>query len=110
MSLLHTIFFDTLTRLVGTPACLTLIDLQTDEDFAVDPRVVPGAVRRRWSKGADRAPEFDGRSAVVIPQEELKLRDGVATVPVLEGGTLRLGKAALPIALGYGAWPRSLHA
>lgn len=111
MSLLHTISLDTLTRLVGTPACLTVIDIHTDEDFAADPRLVPRAVRRGSSKAADRAAEFDGRSAVVvIPQHGLKLRDRAATVPVLEGGTVRLGKAALPTALGYAAWPRSLHA
>jgi hypothetical protein len=110
MSLLHTISLDTLTRLIGTPACLTLIDVPTDEDFAADPRLIPGLARRPWAKAADWA-RFDGCSAVVISQEGLKLSQGFASVPVevLEGGTLAWGKAALPIAPTYGALTRSLR-
>src|SRR5947209_7191524 len=96
MSSLNTISIDKLARLIGTPACPTLIDVQTAEDFAADPRLVPGAVRRPWADAADWAGEFDGRPAVVICQKGLKLSQGVAAwlrhagVPaeVLEGGAL----------------------
>jgi hypothetical protein len=78
MSTLNTISIDKLVRLIGTPACPSLIDVQTDEDFAAAPRLVPSAVRRPWAKAGDWAPEFDGRSAVVICQKGLKLSQGVA--------------------------------
>src|SRR5947209_16282162 len=105
MSSLNTISIDKLVRLIGTPACPTLIDVQTAEDFAADPRLVPGAVRRPWAEVADWAPEFDGRPAVVVCQKGLKLSQGVAAwlrhagVPaeVLEGGALAWGEAALPM-------------
>ena len=103
MSSLNTISIDKLIRLIGTPACPTLIDVQTDEDFAADPRLVPGAVRRPWAEVADWAPQFDGPSAIVICQKRLKLSRGVAAwlrharlrAEVLEGGALAWGESAL---------------
>lgn len=62
---------------VGTPSCPALIDVQTDEDFAADPRLIPGAVRRPWDKTAEWLPEFAGRPAVVIRQKGKKLSQGV---------------------------------
>jgi hypothetical protein len=37
---------DKLARLVGTPRCPALVDVRVDEDFAADPRLVPGSIRR----------------------------------------------------------------
>src|SRR4051794_40938345 len=99
MSSLNTISIDKLNRLIGTPQCPSLIDVQTDDDFAADPRLVPGAVRRPWTQAADWADEFAGGSAVVICQKGLKLSQGVAAwlrhsgVPaeVLEGGAVAWG-------------------
>jgi rhodanese-related sulfurtransferase len=105
MSSLNTISIDKLTRLIGTPACPSLIDVQTDEDFAAAPRLVPGAVRRPWKGAGDWAGEFAGQPAIVICQKGLKLSQGVAAwlrhagVPaeVLEGGALAWGQAGLPM-------------
>src|SRR3954454_13911701 len=105
MSSLNTISIDKLTRLIGTPQCPSLIDVQTDDDFTADPRLVPGAVRRPWNDAADWAGEFGGRSAIVICQKGLKISQGVAAwlrhagVPaeVLEGGALAWGQAGLPM-------------
>src|SRR5690349_12253865 len=72
------ISIENLARLVGTPACPVLIDVQTNDDFAADPRLIPGAVRRPWEKAAEWSPEFAGRSAVVICQKGKKLSQGVA--------------------------------
>jgi rhodanese-related sulfurtransferase len=96
---------DKLSRLIGRPDCPVLIDVQTDEDFGADPRLVPGAVRRPWSKVSEWAPEFSGRSAVAICQKGLKLSDGVAAwlrhfgVPAdnLEGGAMAWAAAGLPM-------------
>jgi hypothetical protein len=49
MPSINAISIDKLARLIGTPKCPVLIDVQTDEDFAADPRLIPGAVRRPWS-------------------------------------------------------------
>jgi len=109
MSTLNTISIDKLVRLIGTPACPSLIDVQTDEDFAAAPRLVPSAVRRPWAKAGDWAPEFDGRSAVVICQKGLKLSQGVAAW--LLNGPLTAALVALALvqlatwAPHYLTWP-----
>src|SRR3954453_3006934 len=105
MSSLNTISIDKLNRLIGTPQCPSLIDVQTDDDFAADPRLVPGAVRRPWKDAGDWAGEFAGQSAIVICQKGLKLSQGVAAwlrhagVPAesLEGGALAWAGAGLPM-------------
>ena len=51
MSSFTTISADKLARLIGTANTPALIDVRTDEDFAADPRLIPGAVRRKPSGG-----------------------------------------------------------
>ncbi|GAC1335360.1 MAG: chromate resistance protein [Beijerinckiaceae bacterium] len=105
MSSLNAISIDKLIRLIGTPSCPSLIDIQTDQDFAADPRLIPGAVRRPWAQVSDWAPEFAGRSAIVICQKGQKLSQGVAAwlrhagVPAesLEGGALAWAAAGVPM-------------
>jgi rhodanese-related sulfurtransferase len=105
MSSPNTISSEKLLRLIGRPDCPALIDVCADEDFACDPRLIPGAVRRSFRDVADWAPEFVGRSAVVICQKGLKLSQGVAAwlrhagVPAdsLEGGALGWAAAGLPM-------------
>jgi rhodanese-related sulfurtransferase len=82
-----------------------LIDVQTKEDFAADPRLIPGALRRPSDRVSEWALEFAGRSAVVICQKGRKLSQGVAAwlrhagIPAdsLEGGALGWSKAGLPM-------------
>jgi rhodanese-related sulfurtransferase len=96
---------DKLARLIGRPDCPVLIDVQTDEDFAGDPRLVPGAIRRPFRTVSQWAPEFAGRSAIIICQKGLKLSQGVAAwlrhagIPAeaLEGGALGWATAGLPM-------------
>jgi rhodanese-related sulfurtransferase len=105
MPALNTIPLDKLVRLVGTPKGPALIDVQLDEDFALDPRLVPGAVRRPHANVSQWASEFRGRSAIVICQKGLKLSQGVAAwlrhegIPAeaLEGGALAWAAAGLPM-------------
>jgi rhodanese-related sulfurtransferase len=63
MPSITTISIDKLARLIGMPRCPVLIDVQTDEDVAVDPRLIPGAIRRPWSRAAEWARELAGQSA-----------------------------------------------
>jgi rhodanese-related sulfurtransferase len=100
-----TISVDKLARLIGRPDCPALIDVCTDDDFACDPRLIPGAVRRPFDDVAGWASEIDGRSAVVICQKGLKLSQGVAAwlrhegmaADSLEGGALAWAAANLPM-------------
>jgi rhodanese-related sulfurtransferase len=95
---------DKLNRLIGTPKCPALVDVRTAEDFAADPNLIPGALRRSHAEVATWAPEFAGSCAVVACEQGLKLSHGVAAwlrhagVPaeILEGGMEAWKSAALP--------------
>ena len=95
-----------LARLIGTPKCPVLIDVCTTEDFAADPRLIPGSIRRPFEAVAEWAPEFSGKSSIVICQKGQKLSQGVAawlrhagatSSDSLEGGQLGWGAAGLPL-------------
>jgi rhodanese-related sulfurtransferase len=102
----NTITADKLARLIGRPDSPSLIDVRTEEDFAADPRLVPGAVRRPCTEVPVWGPEFaePGRPAVVICRKGLKLSQGAAAwlrhqgVPtdVLDGGMVAWRAAKLP--------------
>src|SRR5262245_30140253 len=67
-----------LSRLLGLPTSPRLLDVRTDEDYAADPRLLPGGRRRnhtllqRWQDG------YRDRPVVVVCQRGLKLSQGVA--------------------------------
>jgi rhodanese-related sulfurtransferase len=105
MSSINTISIDKLSRLIGTAHCPSLIDVRTEEDFAANPRLIPGAMRRSHADPSDWAPEFAGHSAVVIYQKGAKLSQGVAAwlrhagIPAdgLEDGFEGWRRAGLPL-------------
>jgi rhodanese-related sulfurtransferase len=105
MSSINSISADKLARLIGTPKCPSLVDVRSDEEFAADPRLVPGSVRRAHDAVFDWAVEFRGRSAVVICWDGLQLSSGVAAllrdagVPAdtLEDGFLGWAKSGQPL-------------
>ncbi len=92
-------------RLVGTAKGPAIIDVRDDEDFASDPRLVPGSVRRPFAEAANWSAEFAGRSTVVVCQKGLKLSEGAAAwlrhagalADLLEGGFLAWRDAGLPL-------------
>lgn len=104
MSSPTTISIDKLARLVGTPNCPALIDVRNDEDFALDPRLIPGSVRRSHLDIPNWHQELGGRAAIVICQRGQKLSHGTTAwlryegVPadVLEGGFEAWTAAGLP--------------
>lgn len=61
-----TISIEKLSRLVGTSNCPALIDVRTEEDFAADPRLIPGSVRRPHAQLEDWATRLGRSSAIVI--------------------------------------------
>ena len=83
-----------LARLVGLLDAPAIIDVRTEEDFAADPRSLPGAVRRDWQAASSWAAEYAGRPVAVVCHRGLKLSQGVAAwlrhagarAEVLEGG------------------------
>lgn len=105
MTSVNTISADKLARLIGTAKCPALLDVRTDEDFAADPRLIPGAVRRSATDLADWSPPLNGQSAIVICQKGHKLsqgaaawlRHGGADADVLEGGMAGWKSASLPL-------------
>ncbi len=99
-----TISAQQLSRLIGTPEAPVLIDVRTEEDFAADPRLIPGALRARHGDVAALAATIGNRSAVVICHKGKKLSEGSAALlrhagvagEVLEGGWLGWADAGLP--------------
>ena len=105
MSSFTTISADKLARLIGTASTPALIDVRTDEDFAADPRLIPGSVRRSHLRAANWGEEFSGHSAIVVCQRGLKLSEGTAawlryagaSAEALEGGFEGWKAAKLPL-------------
>jgi rhodanese-related sulfurtransferase len=105
MSALNTISIDKLGRLIGLPKGPAIIDVRLDEAFALDPRLIPGAVRRSSSDVSRWAAELKGRATVVTCRKGHEISQGVAAllrhggVPaeVLEGGAAGWAEAGLPM-------------
>ena len=99
-----------LGRLIGTPEAPAVIDVRTDEDFALDPRQLPCAYRVPHTQVARLVPMIATRTAVVVCQGGKKLSEGAAAIlrhegclsEVLEGGWLGAIDAGLPV------WPTIL--
>ena len=114
MSALNTIPVEKLVRLVGTAKGPAIIDVRTDEDFAVDARLIPGAVRRPWAAVANWAADYQGRDVVVVCREGHKLSQGVAAwlrqagadAEVLDGGVHAWIQAVHPLVLEAALPPR----
>lgn len=100
-----TISLQKVTRLVGTPRCPAIVDVRTDEDFAADPRLIPGSIRRPFAAVAEWSQALAGRPAIVVCQKGQKLSEGVAAwlrheggeADVLEGGFLAWAEAGQPL-------------
>jgi rhodanese-related sulfurtransferase len=101
MSSVNSIACEKLVRLLGTPKCPALIDVRADDDFAADPRLVPGSVRRSSDAIGDWAAEFRGRSVVVICHKGLKLSHGVAAF------LREAGASAEVLQDGFAGWVRT---
>jgi len=98
MSSFATISVEKLSRLIGTPGCPALIDVRTDEDFAADSRLIPGATRRPYGSATAWASELAGRSAIVVCQRGQKLSEGSAAWLRQEG------VPAEALATGFEGW------
>jgi rhodanese-related sulfurtransferase len=118
MSSFNSISVEKLARLIGVPRGPALIDVRAKEDFAADPRFIPGAIRRPHETVSSWAPDFAGRSAVVICDKGEKLSEGVAAwlrhagapaAEVLAGGHAAWAQADLPLVPEAKLPPRDLQ-
>jgi rhodanese-related sulfurtransferase len=84
-----------LARLVGLPTAPALVDVRTDEDYAADPRLIPGSYRRDYRMLEDWGGAYrEERKVIVSCQRGAKLSQGVAAwlrcggvdAQTLEGG------------------------
>lgn len=99
-----TISPDKLARLIGTPNCPALIDVRIDEDFASDPRLIPGSMRRQHDRVQEWGASIANPSAIVACQGGKKLSEGAAAwlrqmgtpAEALEGGHEAWIAAGLP--------------
>jgi rhodanese-related sulfurtransferase len=105
MSSINTISVEQLARLIGTPKCPALIDVRGDEDFAADPRLLPGSIRRSAVEVSQWAGGFDKCALIVIGQRGEKLSHGVAawlrheglSADALDGGFESWSRADQPL-------------
>ncbi|MET0364545.1 MAG: sulfurtransferase/chromate resistance protein [Sphingobium sp.] len=78
MPAINVIPVDKLARLIGTPKGPAILDVRTDADFAADPRLIPGAIRRPWADAAQWASAYRGQSVVAVCREGHSLSHGAA--------------------------------
>lgn len=105
MPSLNSISAEKLARLVGLPGSPVIIDVRTEADFAADPRLVPGAVRRSAEQVAAWADDFGGSNVVAVCRAGHKLSHGVAAflrqagaaAEALDGGASGWAQAGLPM-------------
>lgn len=94
-----------LSRLIGLPDAPILVDVCIDEDFALDPRLIPGSFRHPFDDIASLVPQLAGARVVVLCQKGLKLSQGAAAVlrasdisaESLQGGLLDWADAGQPL-------------
>ncbi len=92
------IAIEKLSKLIGTPGAPTLVDVRLDEDFDLDPRLLPASFRWRYMEAAALAPSLAGKFVVVVCQRGAKLSFGFAA-------QLRLhGIDAVSLSGGFEAW------
>ena len=105
MPAIHSISADKLFKLIGTTASPAIVDVRTDEDFAADPRLVPGAIRRDGAVVGDWAADFAGRSVVLLCRRGHERSEGAAAwlrhagadAELLDGGAQAWAAAGYPM-------------
>ena len=94
-----------LSRIIGLPTSPIIIDVITDEDFGLDPRLIPSAFRHSFTDIEVLVPILKGKRTVVICQKGLKISQGAAAIlrthgieaESLEGGNFAWRDAGLPL-------------
>ncbi len=103
-----------LVRQVGLPTAPAIVDVRVDEDFAADPRLIPGARRFPHDAVDTWAPAYAGKKVIVVCHRGKKLSQGVAALlhndaiaaETLEGGFEAWAAASQPTVAAAKVPPR----
>ncbi|MDP2356581.1 MAG: sulfurtransferase/chromate resistance protein [Beijerinckiaceae bacterium] len=101
----NSISSEKLVRIIGTPRAPTLFDARSDEDFAADPRLLPGAMRAGECALTEHAARLAGNTSITVCQDGSRRSQGAAAwlraegcpSEYLEGGFNAWRAAALPL-------------
>ncbi len=96
---------DKLSRILGTPRAPVLLDVRSEEDYAADPRLLPGAVRSDDRALTALASRLAGQPSIVVCQAGHRRSQGTAgwlraegcPSEYLEGGFEAWQAAGLPL-------------
>lgn len=105
MPILNTISSDKLARLIGIPTGPVIIDVRPEEEFAAEPLLIPGTLRRSATDIGVWAAGFRGRSTVIVCRDGGALSQGVSArlrhegilAEALEGGVAGWANSGLPM-------------
>lgn len=103
MSSINAITVDKLNRIIGTPRAPSIVDVRSEAQFAADPRLIPGSVRRSAVAISEWPQATAGRAFVVLCEDGSELSPGVAA------WLRNAGRPAEVLEGGFRAWRDSLH-
>ena len=103
-----------LGRLIGTPTMPTLVDVRIDEDYAADPRLIPGSFRHAYDDLESLVSRVRQGPVIVTCQKGRKISQGAAAVlrheglrvESIEGGFNAYRDAGLPLVVADALPPR----
>lgn len=87
-----------LSRLTGLPSAPAIVDIRIEEDYALDPRLIPGSRRRNYQETAQWMDGYAGQKVIVVCHRGKKLSQGVVALLRNEG------IEAESLAFGFEAW------
>ena len=90
-----------LSKRIGLPTAPAIVDVRIDEDYALQPRLIPGSVRRPHDTLAGWAETYRGKDVVVVCHKGAKLSQGTAALLRYEG------IQAETLEGGFDAWDRA---
>lgn len=101
----NAISHDQLSRIIGTPRAPLLLDVRSEEDYAADPRLLPGAIRVDDQALAALARQLGCQPSIAVCQAGHRRSQGTAawlraegsTSEYLEGGFEAWRTAGLPL-------------
>ncbi|ATX65019.1 chromate resistance protein ChrB domain-containing protein [Roseinatronobacter bogoriensis] len=81
----NSISCDKIIRIIGTPRAPRLLDVRSEEDFAADPRLLPGATRVDDQSLTTLARQLDGQPSIAVCQAGHRRSQGTAAWLRAEG-------------------------
>jgi rhodanese-related sulfurtransferase len=92
-----------LSRLIGLPQTPIIVDVRTQDEFAADPRLIPGAQRADREVVTRSTARLERQSVIVVCQQGLQLSQGISA------WMRHQGIAAQTLEGGFAAWRADRH-